>query len=102
MSERLSFLRIILEKADELGVALPFLRKALVSAEAFPKSFCDALITSRHPGIPGRMRPRTSARSPTRRRAREGLVIDEGVVVRDRPPGDRRFQWPKAKWERSS
>ena len=31
-----SFLRIILDKADELGVALPSLARALVSGEAFP------------------------------------------------------------------
>src|SRR5204862_7609074 len=31
-----SFLKIILDKADEMSVALPFLRKALVSAEAVP------------------------------------------------------------------
>src|SRR6185436_17271550 len=39
-----SFLRIILEKADEMNIPLPSLRKALVSAEAFPKTFCDALV----------------------------------------------------------
>ncbi len=38
-----SFLKIILEKADELGVALPRLTKALVSGEAFPPSVRDAL-----------------------------------------------------------
>ena len=36
-----SFLRIILERADELGVAVPSLRKALVSAEPFPASLND-------------------------------------------------------------
>src|SRR5689334_22124216 len=39
-----SFLRIILEKADELGVALPSIRKALVSGEAFLPSVRDALL----------------------------------------------------------
>ena len=38
-----SFLKIILDKADELGVALPSLTKALVSGEAFPASLRDAL-----------------------------------------------------------
>ncbi len=37
-----SFLRIILEKADEQGVPLPSLRRALVSAEPFPPSLRDA------------------------------------------------------------
>ncbi|MGZ5573304.1 MAG: phenylacetate--CoA ligase family protein, partial [Usitatibacter sp.] len=38
-----SFLKIILEKADELGVKIPCLRKALVSGEAFPASLRDLL-----------------------------------------------------------
>ena len=38
-----SFLRIILEKADEQGVALPSLRRALFSGEAFLPAFRDAL-----------------------------------------------------------
>src|SRR3546814_8191854 len=38
-----SFLKIILEKADELGVPLPSLRRALVSGEAFPPSLRDWL-----------------------------------------------------------
>ena len=33
-----SFLRIILERADEIGVALPTLRRALFSGEAYPPS----------------------------------------------------------------
>ena len=37
-----SFLRIILERADELGVALPSLTRALVSGEPFPPSLRDA------------------------------------------------------------
>jgi phenylacetate-CoA ligase len=38
-----SFLKIILEKADEQGVHLPTLTKALVSGEAFLPSLRDAL-----------------------------------------------------------
>ena len=38
-----SFLKIILEKADELGVKLDSLRRALVSGEAFPPSLRDWL-----------------------------------------------------------
>src|SRR6476659_4461391 len=37
-----SFLRIILDRAAELGIALPSLTKALVSAEPFPPSLRDA------------------------------------------------------------
>ena len=39
-----SFLRILLERADELGIKLPSLTKALVSAEPFPPSLRDAFI----------------------------------------------------------
>src|SRR5262249_31669460 len=39
-----SFLKIIFEKADELGVALTSVKKALVSGEAFPPSLRDALL----------------------------------------------------------
>src|SRR3546814_8738432 len=33
-----SFLKIILEKADEMGLAVPSLKRALFSGEAFPPS----------------------------------------------------------------
>ena len=82
-----SFLRIILEKADEMGVALPSLKKALVSAEAFPQSFCDALARSRHRRITRRTRRPTSARSLTRPKRAKGLVVDEGVLVEIVRPG---------------
>src|SRR3546814_3001039 len=35
-----SFLKIILEKADQMGVPLPSLKRALFSGEAFPPSLC--------------------------------------------------------------
>jgi len=81
-----SFLRIILEKADEMGVALPSLTKALVSAEAFPKSFCDALIAR---GIGGFQVYATADLGTIayETEAREGLVIDEGVLVEIVRPG---------------
>jgi phenylacetate-CoA ligase len=81
-----SFLRIILEKADEMDVRLPFLRKALVSAEAFPKTFSDALVAR---GIHG-FQAYASADLGTiayETEAREGLVIDEGVLVEIVRPG---------------
>jgi len=81
-----SFLKIILEKADELRVALPSLTKALVSAEAFPKSFSDALLVR---GIAG-FQAYASADLGTiafETEAREGLVIDEGVLVEIVRPG---------------
>jgi len=81
-----SFLRIILEKADELNVPLPSLRKALVSAEAFPKSFCDALLAR---GIAGYQAYATADLGTIayETEAREGLVIDEGVLVEIVRPG---------------
>jgi phenylacetate-CoA ligase len=81
-----SFLKIILDKADELGVAVPTLRKALVSGEAFPPSLRDALAAR---GIDGYQAYATADvgliayETP----AREGLVIDEGVLVEIVRPG---------------
>ena len=47
-----SFLKIIVEKATEMKVALPSVTKALVSAEAFPPSLrdCQSLLRS-HPPV---------------------------------------------------
>src|SRR5207248_10574753 len=39
-----SFLKIILDKADDMGVALPSLKQAVVSGEAFLPPVRDALI----------------------------------------------------------
>ncbi len=81
-----SFLKIILEKADELGVKLPSLTKALVSAEAFPPSLRDAFAAR---GIQGYQAYATADlgciayETP----AREGLVVDEGVLVEIVRPG---------------
>ena len=81
-----SFLKIILEKADELGVKLPSLVKALVSAEAFPPSLRDALAAR---GIHGYQAYASADlgciayETP----AREGLVVDEGVLVEIVRPG---------------
>ena len=81
-----SFLKIILEKADELGVALPSLRKALVSAEAFPPSLRDAF-TAR--GIAGYQVYASADLGSIayETEARAGLVVDEGVLVELVRPG---------------
>ena len=81
-----SFLRIILERADELGVALPSLVKALVSAEPFPASLRDALIAR---GIQGFQVYATAdvGTIAYETPAREGLVVDEGVIVEIVRPG---------------
>jgi phenylacetate-CoA ligase len=81
-----SFLKIILDKADELGVPLPGLKKALVSGEPFPSVLRDAL---RARGIDayqvyasadlGSLAYESSAR--------EGLIADEGVLLEIVRPG---------------
>jgi len=81
-----SFLRIILERADELGVALPSLAKALVSAEPFPPALRDALIAR---GIHGYQVYATAdvGSIAYETPARDGLVVDEGVLVEIVRPG---------------
>ena len=81
-----SFLRILLEKAAETGVALPSLRRALVSGEAFPPSLRDWL---RERGIEGYQAYATAdvGLIAYETEAREGLVLDEGVIVEIVRPG---------------
>jgi phenylacetate-CoA ligase len=81
-----SFLKIILEKAAEMGVALPSVTKALVSGEACPPSlrdwFAERGVTAYQcyaTADLGLIAYETSAR--------EGLVIDEGVIVEIVTPG---------------
>ena len=81
-----SFLKIILEKADQLGVALPSLAKASVGGEAFPPTLRDWLLAR---GIDAYQSYGTAdlglvAYETT---AREGLVLDEGVIVEIVRPG---------------
>jgi phenylacetate-CoA ligase len=81
-----SFLRILVEKAAETGVAMPTLTKALVSGEAFPPSLRDWLgergvaayqcYATADVGLVAYETP-----------AREGLVVDEGVIVEIVRPG---------------
>jgi phenylacetate-CoA ligase len=81
-----SFLKIILDKADELRIALPSLTKALVSAEAFPPSLRDAF-TAR--GIHGYQAYASADLGcmAYETQAREGLVVDEGVLIEIVRPG---------------
>jgi phenylacetate-CoA ligase len=81
-----SFLRIILEKADELGVPLDSLAKALVSAEPFPPSLRDWLGAR---GIAGYQVYASAdlGHIAYETPAREGLVVDEGVLVEIVRPG---------------
>ena len=81
-----SFLKLIVDKATELGVALPSLTKAMLSAEAFPPSLRDWL---QDRGISGYQCYATADLGliAYETRARQGLVLDEGVIVEIVRPG---------------
>ena len=81
-----SFLRLLLDKADETGVALPSLTKASLSGEAVPLALREALATR---GIAAYQTYGTADLGLVayETRAREGLVVDEGVVVEIVHPG---------------
>ncbi len=81
-----SFLKILIEKAAESQTPVPFLSKALVSGEAFPPSLRDWLAERGMTAYQcyatadiGLIAYETSAR--------EGLVLDEGVIVEIVRPG---------------
>ena len=80
-----SFLKILLEKAAEAGRALP-IRKALVSGEAFPPSLRDWLAER---GVAGYQCYATAdcGLIAYETEAREGLVVDEGVILEIVRPG---------------
>ena len=81
-----SFLKIILEKAAELGTPLPSVTKALVSGEAFPPSLRDWFAER---GIAAYQAYATADLGliAYETAAREGLVLDEGVIVEIVRPG---------------
>jgi phenylacetate-CoA ligase len=81
-----SFLRILVEKAAETGVALPSLKKALVSGEAFPPSLRDWLAER---GIQAYQAYATAdvGNIAYETAAREGLVVDEGLLLEIVRPG---------------
>ncbi|WP_461466745.1 phenylacetate--CoA ligase family protein [Melaminivora sp.] len=81
-----SFLKLIVEKAQEQGVALPSVTKALLSAEAFPPSLRDWFAER---GIQGYQCYGTADLGliAYETSAREGLVLDEGVIVEIVRPG---------------
>jgi phenylacetate-CoA ligase len=81
-----SFLRILLEKAAETGLTLPGLKKALVSGEAFPPSLRDWL---RERGLEAYQAYATAEAGVIayETSAREGLVLDEGIILEIVRPG---------------
>ncbi len=81
-----SFLRLLLEKADESGVALPALTKAALSGEAVPAALRDWLFAR---GIAAYQTYGTADLGLVayETAARDGMVVDEGVVVEIVRPG---------------
>ncbi|MFY7913440.1 MAG: phenylacetate--CoA ligase family protein, partial [Rubrivivax sp.] len=81
-----SFLRILLEKADELNLSLPSLRKALVSGEAFPPSLRDWLASR---GVAAFQAYATADVGVIayETAAREGLVLNENLILEIVRPG---------------
>ncbi len=81
-----SFLRIILEKAEQQDLSLPSLRKALLSGEAFPTSLRQWL---QQRGVEGYQCYATAdvGLIAYETSAREGLVLDENVIVEIVRPG---------------
>ncbi len=81
-----SFLKLILDKAAELGIALPSLRKASVGGEAFPAALRDWLAER---GIAAYQSYGTADLGLVayETEARQGLVLDERVIVEIVRPG---------------
>jgi phenylacetate-CoA ligase len=75
-----SFLKILVEKAAEAGTDIGSLKKALLGGEAFPPSLRDWLIER---GIQAYQSYATAdvGLVAYETAAREGLVLDEGVIV---------------------
>jgi phenylacetate-CoA ligase len=81
-----SFLKILVEKAAETGADITTITKALVSGEAFPPSLRDWLAER---GVTGYQCYATADLGliAYETSARQGLVIDEGVIVEIVRPG---------------
>lgn len=81
-----SFLRILVEKAEALGSDISSMRKGLVGGEAFPPSLRD-WFTERGMAIYQSYATADLGLIAYETEAREGLVIDEGVIVEIVRPG---------------
>lgn len=81
-----SFLRILLEKADEMGVAVPSLTKASLGGEGFPLALRQWL---QERGVAGYQSYGTADLGLVayETEAREGLVVDESVLLEIVRPG---------------
>lgn len=81
-----SFLKLILEKADQLGVALPRLNKALVSGEALPASL-RAWFAARGIAVLQCYATADLGLIAYETAPDQGMVIDEGVLLEIVRPG---------------
>jgi phenylacetate-CoA ligase len=81
-----SFLRILVDKAAETGSDISSLRKGLVGGEAFPPSLRD-WFTERGLAIYQSYATADLGLIAYETEAREGLVLDEGVIVEIVRPG---------------
>ncbi|MBP8895266.1 MAG: AMP-binding protein [Ottowia sp.] len=81
-----SFLRILVEKAQEAGVDIRSLTKGLVGGEAFPPSLRD-WFTERGMAIYQSYATADVGLIAYETASREGLVLDEGVIVEIVRPG---------------
>lgn len=81
-----SFLKIMVEKAIEMGTPITSVKKALVSGEAFPPSLRDWLAER---GVAGYQCYATADLGliAYETASRQGLVVDEGVIVEIVRPG---------------
>ena len=81
-----SFLRILVEKAQEIGADISSLKKALVSGEAFPPSLRDWL---QQRGITAYQCYATADLGLVayETSSRQGMVVDEGVIIEIVRPG---------------
>ncbi len=82
-----SFLKILLERGRALGIDLSCLTKAVVTGEAFPRALAEELRDTH--GIDAYQSYGTADLGLVayETRAREGLVVDEGVLVEIVRPG---------------
>ncbi len=81
-----SFLRILVEKAEAIGSDISSMKKGLVGGEAFPPSLRD-WFTARGMAIYQCYATADLGLIAYETEAREGLVIDEGVIVEIVRPG---------------
>lgn len=81
-----SFLRILLEKATEAGTDMTSLRKGMVGGEAFPPSLRD-WFTERGIAVYQSYATADLGMIAYETASREGLVLDEGVILEIVRPG---------------